>query len=411
MMNKTNLPIKIIIFTVILDSVGIGIMIPVLPSLMTDVLPGKTVAEAAVWGGILASIFAVMQFICGPVLGSLSDTFGRRPVILISLIFMTFDYIIMGLATSVWMLLFGRVLGGITASTHSTAAAYVADISSSEQKAARFGYIGAGFGIGFVLGPIIGGLLGEIGPRIPFFAAAFVSALNAVACYFFLPESLKSKNVKQFSLKNINPFKTIKVITKFDGLKVFLLVFLLYSISTAVYAAIWPYFTAERFSWSPGMIGLSLTVYGVCFAFIQGVLVQPTINLIGRYNTVLLGFGTEIVAMVLIALITNGWFLIALTPLASLGVIGQPALTALMSDQVDESNQGSLQGVIASLTALSMIITPLSMTWILSQFSNRGSEIYFPGAPFMASAVLLAICVSVFLFCAPKNLQIKNFKN
>jgi DHA1 family tetracycline resistance protein-like MFS transporter len=410
-MNKTNLPIKIIIFTVILDSVGIGIMIPVLPSLMTDVLPGKTVAEAAVWGGILASIFAVMQFICGPILGSLSDTFGRRPVILVSLIFMAFDYIIMGLATSVWMLLFGRVLGGITASTHSTAAAYVADISSSEQKAARFGYIGAGFGIGFVLGPIIGGLLGEIGPRIPFFAAAIVSALNAAACYFFLPESLKNKNVKQFLLRNINPFNTFKVITKFDSLKVFLLVFLLYSISTAVYAAIWPYFTAERFSWSPGMIGLSLTVYGVCFAFIQGVLVQPTINLIGRYNTVLLGFGTEIVAMVLIAIITNGWFLIALTPLASLGVIGQPALTALMSDQVDERNQGSLQGVISSLTALSMIITPLSMTWILAQFSNQSSEIYFPGAPFIASAILLTICVSVFLFWAPKNLQVKSFKN
>ena len=410
-MNKTNLPIKIIIFTVILDSVGIGIMIPVLPSLMTDVLPGKTVAEAAVWGGILASIFAVMQFICGPILGSLSDTFGRRPVILVSLIFMAFDYIIMGLATSVWMLLFGRVLGGITASTHSTAAAYIADISSSEQKAARFGYIGAGFGIGFVLGPIIGGLLGEIGPRIPFFAAAIVSALNAAACYFFLPESLKNKNVKQFLLRNINPFNTFKVITKFDSLKVFLLVFLLYSISTAVYAAIWPYFTAERFSWSPGMIGLSLTVYGVCFAFIQGVLVQPTINLIGRYNTVLLGFGTEIVAMVLIAIITNGWFLIALTPLASLGVIGQPALTALMSDQVDERNQGSLQGVISSLTALSMIITPLSMTWILAQFSNQSSEIYFPGAPFIASAILLTICVSVFLFWAPKNLQVKSFKN
>ena len=410
-MNKTNLPIKIIIFTVILDSVGIGIMIPVLTSLMTDVLPGKTVAEAAVWGGILASIFAVMQFICGPILGSLSDTFGRRPVILVSLIFMAFDYIIMGLATSVWMLLFGRVLGGITASTHSTAAAYVADISSSEQKAARFGYIGAGFGIGFVLGPIIGGLLGEIGPRIPFFAAAIVSALNAAACYFFLPESLKNKNVKQFLLRNINPFNTFKVITKFDSLKVFLLVFLLYSISTAVYAAIWPYFTAERFSWSPGMIGLSLTVYGLCFAFIQGVLVQPTINLIGRYNTVLLGFGTEIVAMVLIAIITNGWFLIALTPLASLGVIGQPALTALMSDQVDERNQGSLQGVISSLTALSMIITPLSMTWILAQFSNQSSEIYFPGAPFIASAILLTICVSVFLFWAPKNLQVKSFKN
>ena len=410
-MNKTNLPIKIIIFTVILDSVGIGIMIPVLPSLMTDVLPGKTVAEAAVWGGILASIFAVMQFICGPILGTLSDTFGRRPVILVSLIFMAFDYIIMGLATSVWMLLFGRVLGGITASTHSTAAAYVADISSSEQKAARFGYIGAGFGIGFVLGPIIGGLLGEIGPRIPFFAAAIVSALNAAACYFFLPESLKNKNVKQFLLRNINPFNTFKVITKFDSLKVFLLVFLLYSISTAVYAAIWPYFTAERFSWSPGMIGLSLTVYGVCFAFIQGVLVQPTINLIGRYNTVLLGFGTEIVAMVLIAIITNGWFLIALTPLASLGVIGQPALTALMSDQVDERNQGSLQGVISSLTALSMIITPLSMTWILAQFSNQSSEIYFPGAPFIASAILLTICVSVFLFWAPKNLQVRSFKN
>ena len=168
MINKKNLPIKIIVLTVILDSVGIGIMIPVLPSLMTDVLPGKTVAEAAVWGGILASIFAVMQFIFGPILGSLSDTFGRRPIILISLIFMALDYIIMGLATSIWLLLLGRILGGITASTHATAAAYVADISTSEQKAARFGYIGAGFGIGFVLGPIIGGLLGEIGPRIPF---------------------------------------------------------------------------------------------------------------------------------------------------------------------------------------------------------------------------------------------------
>ena len=298
---------------------------------------------------------------------------------------------------------FGRILGGITASTHATAAAYVADISTSDQKAARFGYIGAGFGIGFVLGPIIGGLLGEVGPRIPFFAAAFVSALNAAACYFFLPESLKNKAQKRFSFKNINPFRTFGAIAKFDGLKVFLMVFLLYSISTAVYAAIWPYFTAERFSWSPGMIGLSLTVYGVCFAFIQGVLVQPTINLIGRYNTVLLGFGVEIVAMVLIAIITNGWFLIALTPLASLGVIGQPALTALMSDQVDESNQGSLQGVIASLTAVSMIITPLSMTWILSQFSDRNSEIYFPGAPFIASAALLTICISVFLFRTPKK--------
>ena len=253
------------------------------------------------------------------------------------------------------------------------------------------------------MGPIIGGLLGEVGPRIPFFAAAFVSALNAAACYFFLPESLNNKVQKRFSLKNINPFRTFGAIAKFDGLKVFLMVFLLYSISTAVYAAIWPYFTAERFSWSPGMIGLSLTVYGVCFAFIQGVLVQPTINLIGRYNTVLLGFGVEIVAMVLIAIITNGWFLIALTPLASLGVIGQPALTALMSDQVDESNQGSLQGVIASLTAVSMIITPLSMTWILSQFSDRNSEIYFPGAPFIASAVLLTICISVFLFRTPKK--------
>ena len=411
MIIKKNLSIKIIVFTVILDSIGIGIMIPVLPNLMTDVLPGRTVAEAAVWGGILASIFAIMQFIFGPILGSLSDAFGRRPVILISLIFMALDYVIMGLATSVWVLLFGRILGGITASTHSTAAAYVADISSSEQKAARFGYIGAGFGIGFVLGPILGGILGEIGPRIPFFAAAFVSALNATACYFFLPESLNEKIKKQFTFKNINPFKTFGAIAKFDGLKVFLLVFLLYSISTAVYAAIWPYFTAERFSWSPGMIGLSLTVYGICFAFIQGVLVQPTINLIGRYNTVFLGFGTEIIAMILIAIITNGWFLIALTPLASLGVIGQPALTALMSDQVDERNQGSLQGVIASLTALSMIITPLSMTWILSQFSKRDSEVYFPGAPFATSAFLLSICVLVFLFWAPKSMKAKNLEN
>ena len=277
MPNNSKLPIFVIFTTVVLDSMGIGIIIPVMPALFADVTGTEKISDIAIWGGLLASTFALMQFIFGPILGALSDRYGRKPILLLALFVMAAYYLLMGFAQTLWLLFLGRLIGGITAATHATANAYMADISSPEEKAARFGMLGAGFGLGFVLGPLIGGLLGEWGPRAPFFAAAMLAAANGVLCYFVLKESLKTKNRRECMWFRANPIGAILDLRKFEGIYSLLLVFLLFTIGTSIYAAIWPFFTVERFNWSPGMIGISLTIYGVCFAIVQGVLVRPAI--------------------------------------------------------------------------------------------------------------------------------------
>lgn len=381
---------------VVLDAMGIGIIIPVLPNLLTDVLNDNSLGDAALWGGILASIFAIMQFLFSPVLGTLSDQVGRKPVLVIALFFMIFYYLIMAWAQSIWLLLFGRIIGGITAATHSTASAYMADISKPEEKARNFGLIGAGFGIGFVLGPIIGGLLGELGPRAPFYMAAALSAINLALCILMLPETVTDKIRKTFTWRGANPLGAFVAISKFDSLRPLLIVMLFYAIGTAVYASIWPFYTAEKFDWDPGMIGLSLTAYGICFAIVQGTLVGPCIKKFGERNTVFIGFVFEMMALLAIAIVWNGWLLIALTPLASLGVISTPAIQAMMSKRIDDKSQGALQGVLGSTNAIAMIVTPLLMTWLFSIFSDRNGAVYFPGAPFLAATFLILICVVLF---------------
>ena len=289
----------------------------------------------------------------------------------------------------------GRLIGGITAATHATANAYMADISSPEEKAARFGMLGAGFGLGFVLGPLIGGLLGEWGPRAPFFAAAMLAAANGVLCYFVLKESLKTKNRREFKWYRANPIGAILDLRKFEGIYSLLLVFLLFTIGTSIYAAIWPFFTVERFSWSPGMIGISLTIYGVCFAIVQGVLVRPAIKIWGEEKTIIIGFCFEFSAMVTFAFLTDGKILIILIPLASLGVLAQPAIQAILSKSVGDDRQGAIQGVASSLNAIAMVITPITMTWILAVFSDKTAKYYFPGMPFLFSALMVLLCLFI----------------
>ena len=404
MSSGDKVPVKVgkstvffIVMTVVIDAMGIGLIIPVLPDLLLAVLPDTSVAEAAVWGGILASLFAVMQFIFSPILGSLSDQAGRKPILLLSLTVMIGYYLVMAVAQSIWLLLIGRIIGGITAATNATAAAYMADISKPEEKAARFGLIGAGFGAGFVLGPVLGGLLGELGPRAPFYAAASLAALNAVIGFIVLPETVTDQMRRKFSWQKANPLGAIKTIGEFSGLKALLLVLLIYGIGTAVYPSVWPFFTAERFDWSPQMIGISLTIYGLCFAIVQGVLVRPMIARLGERRTVILGFGFEIFAMSFIAMVSNGMLLMAMTPIASLGVLSQPALQSIMSRRVSDDMQGALQGVLSSLHAVAMIVTPLVMTSLLSAFSRPSMPIYFPGAPFMLAAMMVFFCLIVFL--------------
>ncbi|SIT84247.1 MFS transporter, DHA1 family, tetracycline resistance protein [Yoonia rosea] len=394
-MNK-RFAVIFIFISVMLDSMGIGLIMPVMPDLIQEV-EGQGIGGAAVWGGILATIFAAMQFLFGPTLGSLSDRYGRRPILIISLVIMAFNYVLMALAFTIWLLIIARVIGGITAATQSTSAAYMADISAPEEKAANFGLIGAAFGVGFVLGPLMGGALAEFGTRAPFWAAAFLAMTNAIFGYYVLPESVTDRIRRPFEWRRANPLGAFQNIGGLPGVKRLLLISFVYTIAFFVYPGVWAYFGAERFGWGPGMIGLSLGIFGIGIAVVQGLLIRPILNRIGERKAVILGLSIDVLAFVALGFVTNGWVALALTPLTALGSIAGPALQGIMSRTAADNQQGELQGTVSSINAVATIVAPLMVTQTFWFFTDGHGPVYAPGAPFILSAILTIGCILVFV--------------
>lgn len=392
---KRNLPVTFIVITVILDAMGIGLILPVMPELIMEVR-GANISNAALWGGILSAVFAAMMFLFSPTIGNLSDRFGRRPVLLVSTAIMAVDYVVMALAGTIWLLLAGRIISGITSATSATANAFMADISPPEKKAQNFGLIGAAFGIGFVIGPAIGGFLGEYGARAPFYAAAVLAALNFLFGYFVLPETVTDETRRPFIWSRANPLGAFRYIAALPGLSKLMVVFFFYQISNMVYPAIWAYHTQATFGWSSQMIGLSLALYGISVAVTQVVVIRWVIAKLGERRTVFWGLIYNAGTLSAMGFISNGWWLLALTPLAAFGAVVAPALQSVMSRRADDNQQGELQGVLSSINSVGMIGAPILFTWVFANFTSATAIVFLPGAPYLLAMVLMLIAWGVF---------------
>ena len=393
---KHRSAIFFILVTLALDAIGFGLIMPVMPDLLREVTGGD-LSRAALWGGALIGGFAVMQVLFGPVLGNLSDRFGRKPILLASLAVLSGDYVILALAGSVWFIFLARLLNGAASSTYGTAMAYISDISTPAQKAQRFGLVGAAFGTGFVLGPAIGGLLAEYGLRAPFIAAAIVSGANFLFGALVLRESLAVENRRAFHWRRANPFGSFKHIGRLPGIGRYLSIYTIHEFAFTVYPVIWSYFAIARFGWTPGQVGMSLALYGVGFAVVQGWLNRIAIAKIGRHGSMGVGFCAGIISLSVLVWVESGTVALAMIPLSSLAGLVMPALRAEMSDMVSNTQQGELQGALSSLHAIGMIAAPFVYTWTFAMFTGAGAIIDLPGAVFAIPAVLNVASLTLLL--------------
>ena len=390
-----RLPLTFILLTIMLDSIGIGLIFPVMPDLLREIT-GQTLADSAIWGGVLATSFAAMQFLFGPVVGNLSDAYGRRPTLLIALAIMAVDYLVMARADTIWLLLLTRLIAGLTAATHSTATAYMADISAPADRARNFGYIGAAFGVGFVIGPLIGGLLAGIDLRAPFYCAALMAGANLLFGLLVMPETVTEKNRRPFSLARANPLASFRAMGRLPGVGRLLIVLGLYQTALFSYPAIWPFYGQAAFGWDTWMVGVSLAIFGLAMALTQALLVGPTVQRFGARGAVLIGMGVDLVAFAAYGVMTSGTLALIFTPVAAVGGLVMPALQGIMSTEAADDQQGELQGVIASVMAVSTILAPLMMTYTFARFTQEGAALYLPGAPFLLGGLLLLGAIALF---------------
>lgn len=383
-----------ILITLFLDAVGIGIIIPIMPELIME-LTGKDVSGASTYSGWLFFVYALVQFFCAPILGNLSDRYGRRPVLLFSLVAFSLDYLLMALAPTFAWLLIGRFLAGIAGATHGAATAYIADITPPEKRAQNFGMMGAVFGLGFIVGPVIGGILGMYGSRVPFVCSAIICFLAAIYGFFVLPETLTKDKRRVFTWQRANPVGAFLQMKKFPIVVTLLIVFFISRLANDVYPSIWTYYTLENFKWTRNEIAYSLAFVGIMMGLVQGSFIRVAIRKMGEYKTLYVGLFMSTFSFIGFAFTKQGWIAYIFMSTSAFGGFIEPALRSLMSNEVDANQQGELQGAISSLVSLSAIISPLMMTQIFSYFTKEGNSVYFPGAPFLWAAILI-LCSMLF---------------
>jgi DHA1 family tetracycline resistance protein-like MFS transporter len=363
-------------------------------------LTGDTVAQATLVAGFLLTTYAALQFVCGPIMGNLGDRYGRRPVLLMSLAAFCLDYLLMGFAPSVGWLFVGRAIAGVAGAVYSPAMAYIADVSPPEKRAQSFGLVGAAFGLGFIIGPAIGGMLAVFGPRAPFFAAAALAGLNFVYGLFVLPESLPTERRRPFEWARANPMGTLMALRRYPVVLSIAGGVFLWQLGHQVYPSTWSFFAKIRFQWSDPEIGASLAFVGLLMAFTQGVLTGRIVPRIGEQRAILVGVGSGVLSMVMLAFATQTWLAYAAMAAGFLQGLAYPSMNAIMSKQVPANEQGELQGGIASMMSLTTILGPLLMTQTLGRFSSAGAPVYFPGAAFLLAAMLATLSL-LLVFRAP----------
>lgn len=386
----TNRPAAIgfIFITLLIDVIGWGLIIPVMPKLISE-LKGIAVNEASSYGALLLSAYAITQFIFAPIIGNLSDRFGRRPVLLSSLIGFGIDYIFLALAPSYGWLFAGRIVAGITGASITTAAAYIADVSTIETRAKNFGMIGAAFGLGFIIGPALGGLLASFGTRAPFYAAACLCLLNALYGYFILPESLSKENRRPFSWKKANPFGSLQFLYKTPGIAgLSVCYFLIYLAAQAVQGN-WNFFTIYRFGWTEGMVGISLAVVGVLVGVVQGGLTRVINPKLGDEKSIYLGLFLYAVGLILFGFANQGWMMFVFLIPYCLGGIAGPSLQSVMAGNISANEQGALQGALTGLMSITTIIGPLIMNNLFQYFTTDKAPFYFPGISFILAGFFM----------------------
>lgn len=390
--SRSRNPVIFVLLTVLIDTIGFGIIMPVLPQLLMQI-GAVDLAGAARLGGLLLVVFAGLQFLFGPMIGNLSDRFGRRPVLLISLVAFSGNYALMGLAPNLTWLFVGRALTGIAGAVYAPAMAYVADVTPPEKRAQSFGLIGAMFGLGFILGPALGGFLSELGPRAPFFAAALLAALNFVYGLFVLPESLPMERRRPFSLARANPLGTLVAFRAHKRVLGFALIAFFWQLAFHVYPATWSYFTIAKFDLSSREIGATLALSGLSMTIVQGFLTGRIVARIGETRAAPIGFLTGATVFMGYAFITQRWMLYPLLAVGGLQGVAMPSLNALMSRELGPERQGELSGGMASVMGLSSVVGPLLLTQTMATFSAADAPVYFPGAAFVVASCFALFCL------------------